>query len=58
MDRNKLSFDSCHVEVLSGVPKTVFEPIARSAQIVNQSRVDINTTSKWTKMSFHLTHVT
>jgi nucleoside diphosphate kinase len=36
----------------------ISEPIARSVQIMHQSCVQINTISKCTKMSFHLTHVT
>jgi hypothetical protein len=47
-----------HLGVLSGAPKMIFEPIARSAQIVYLSCVKINSISKWTKTSFHLTHIT
>jgi hypothetical protein len=40
------------------VPKMIFEPIAHLTQIVHQSCVEINTISKRTKMSLHLTYVT
>jgi hypothetical protein len=47
-----------HQEFPPGMPKTIPEPIARSVQIMHQSCVEINTISKWTNMSFHLTHIT
>jgi hypothetical protein len=55
---NELSLDPRHVGVPSGVPKTNSKPIARSTQTVHLSRVEINSISKQTKMSFHLTHIT
>jgi hypothetical protein len=58
MDINELPHDPRHLEVPSAVPKTIFEPITHSAVTVNPSWVEINTISKWTEMSFHLTHVT
>jgi hypothetical protein len=58
MDRNELPLDKCHPGVPSGVPKMISEPIARSAQTLHLSCMEINTISKWTKTSFHFTHVT
>jgi hypothetical protein len=58
MDRNELSLVPCHLGVPSDPPKTIFEPIARSAQTMHLSCVEINTISKQTEASFHLTHVT
>jgi hypothetical protein len=40
------------------VPETISKPIACSAQTVHYSCEEINTITKWTKMSFHFTHVT
>jgi hypothetical protein len=58
MDRNKLPLDKCHLGVPSGVPKMISESVAHSAQTLHLSCMEINTISKWTKMSFHFTHVT
>jgi hypothetical protein len=44
-----------HLGVPSSVPKMIFEPIARLAQIAHLSCVDINTISKKTKLSFYVT---
>jgi hypothetical protein len=55
MDQNELSLDPSHLGVPSGVSKMISEPIARSAQTVHQPCLEINTISKRTKMSFHLT---
>jgi hypothetical protein len=41
-----------------GASKTIFEPMAHSAQTVHLSYVKISTISKQTKMSFHLSLVT
>jgi hypothetical protein len=38
--------------------KMIFEPIAHLVQTVHLSYVKINTISKWTQTSFHMTHVT
>jgi hypothetical protein len=57
MDQNELPFDPRHLGVPSRMPKMIFMPIACSAQTMHQSCVEINTISKWTKMSFHLTHI-
>jgi hypothetical protein len=54
-DQRELSLDPHHLQVPSGVTKTIFKPIACSVQTMHQSCVEINTISKWTKMNFHLT---
>ena len=41
-----------------GASKTISEPMARLAQTVHLSCTDTNTVSKWTKIRFHMTHVT
>jgi hypothetical protein len=43
--------------VPSGVHKAILEPRVHLAQTVHLSCVKINTITKWTKASFHLTHV-
>jgi hypothetical protein len=58
MDRNEFPLDPCHVGVPSVAPKMISEPMVRSVQTVYLSCVKISTTSKRTKTSFHLTHVT
>jgi hypothetical protein len=58
MNRNKLSLEPRHLGVPSGVSKKTYEPMVRFVQTVHQSCTDTITVSKWTKMSFHLTHVT
>jgi hypothetical protein len=57
MDQNELPLDQCHLGVPSGVPKMIFEPIARLAQTVHLFGAEINTFSKQTKASFHLTYI-
>jgi len=57
-DSKSLPLDPRNLGVPSGASKTIFELIARSAQTLHLSCVDTNTVSKWTKMSFHLIHVT
>jgi hypothetical protein len=41
-----------------GVPKMISEPMVRSSQIVHLGCGKINTISKWTETSLHLTNVT
>jgi hypothetical protein len=53
-----LPLDPHQLEVPSSAPKTIFEPIARSAQTVPLSCIEINTVSNQTEASFHFTHVT
>jgi hypothetical protein len=38
------------------VPKMIMMPKVYSAQTIHLSCVEINTISKWTETSFHLTH--
>jgi hypothetical protein len=40
------------------MPKMIFEPIARLAQTMHLSFVEIGIVSKDTEASFHLTHIT
>jgi hypothetical protein len=47
-----------HLGVPSGVYKMISEPMVRLAQTVQLSCTDTNTVSKWTKMRFHMTHIT
>jgi hypothetical protein len=58
MDWNDLPFHPRQLRVPSGAPKTTAMPMVYSAQTMHLSCVEINTISKWTKMIFHLTHVT
>jgi hypothetical protein len=58
MDRSVLPLDPRHLEVLAGVPKMISEPIARLAQTVPLSCINISTISKQTETSFYLTQVT
>jgi hypothetical protein len=58
MEQNELPLDPHHLGVPTGVPKMIFERIARSAQTVHQYCVKINIISKQTKMSFFFTLVT
>jgi hypothetical protein len=58
MDRNELPLDRHHLRVTLGVPKMISMPMVHSTQTVHPSSAEISTISKWTKTSFHLTHVT
>jgi hypothetical protein len=58
MDQNELPLDPRYLGVPLGAPEMVSMPVVHSAQTVYQSCVEINTISKWTKMSFLLTNVT
>jgi hypothetical protein len=53
MDRNELPLDPRHLGVQSGAYKMIYEPMVHLAQTMYISCVEINTISKWTKMSFH-----
>jgi hypothetical protein len=50
----KFHKDPRHLEVPSGVSRTISEPTVRSAQTINPSCVKISTISKQTESSFHL----
>jgi hypothetical protein len=58
MGQNELPFDSHHLEGPSSVAKKISMPMEYLAQTVHLSDVEINTVSKQTKASFHLTYVT
>jgi hypothetical protein len=58
MEQNELSLDTRHLGVPSGVSTMISMPVEHSAQTVHLSCAEINTISKRTEMSFHLTHVT
>jgi hypothetical protein len=58
MDWNELPLNTRQLELPSGVPTMISLPMVHSAQTVDLSSADINTISKRTETSFHLTHVT
>jgi hypothetical protein len=58
MDRNELPLDTRHLGVSSDVPKMIFMLMVHYEQTVHLSYAKINTISKWTEMSFHLTYAT
>jgi hypothetical protein len=55
---NRAPPDPHHLGATSGASKTIYEPMVRYAQTVHLSCTDTNTISKWTKMRFHMAHVT
>jgi hypothetical protein len=57
MDRNEIPHDPRHLGFPSGASKTISEPMVCSVQTVQLSCVKVNTISKWTKTSFHLSLV-
>jgi hypothetical protein len=58
MDQNELPFDPCHLGGLLGAAKKIPMDVVHSAQTVHQSGAEINSVSKQTEASFHLTPVT
>jgi hypothetical protein len=58
MERNELPLDPRHVGVSSGASKKIFQPMLYSAQTMHLSYAKINTVSRQTKTSLHLTHIT
>ena len=54
IDQNEVPHDPRHLEVPSSASRMISEPLECSAQTVNLSCIKINTISKWTKTSFHL----
>jgi hypothetical protein len=58
MAQNEFPLDPRHIGVQSVAPKMISEPTVHSAQTAHLSCVKIHTISKWTKTSFHFTHVT
>jgi hypothetical protein len=57
MDRNELSLDPRHVGVPLGASKKISEPMECSTQTVHLSCTEINTITKKTETSFHLTNI-
>jgi hypothetical protein len=59
---SKMIFELPLVPRLLGVPsavsKTISKPLVYLLQTVHLSCTDNDTISKWTKMRFHMTHVT
>jgi hypothetical protein len=55
---NKLPLEPHHLGVPSGMSKTFFEPMVRSAQTMHLSCVKVSTISIWTEMTFQLSLVT
>jgi hypothetical protein len=58
MDWNDIPHDQCHLGDPSGVSVMISEPMVRSVQTVHLSCITINTITKQTKMSIHLSLVT
>jgi hypothetical protein len=57
-NRNELPLDQRHQEVPSRVPVKISMPVVHLAQTVHLSCVEINTISKRSETSVHLTNVT
>jgi hypothetical protein len=57
-DRTELLVEPRHIGVPSSVSKTISMPMICLVKTVHLSCTNINTVSKWTKMRFHMTHVT
>jgi hypothetical protein len=57
-DQNKHPLEPRHLGVPSSASKMIFEPMVRSMQTVQQSRIKISTVSKQTKTCIHLSLVT
>jgi hypothetical protein len=58
MDQGKFPLGTRQVGVTSDVPKMISEPMARSAQTVHLSYIEVNTISKQTETIFHLIYAT
>jgi hypothetical protein len=58
MEQNELPFDLRHLGGPSGEDKKIPLPMVHLEQTMHLSCAEINTISKQTKASFHLTHVT
>jgi hypothetical protein len=56
--KNELPFDPRHLGGPSGAAKKIFMPVVHLAQTVHLFGAEINTFSKQTEASFHLTYVT
>jgi hypothetical protein len=58
MNQNELPLDPRHVGVSLGVSKMISKPMVHLTQTMHLSYAEINTMSKQSKTSFHLTHIT
>jgi hypothetical protein len=58
MDQNEIPFDLDHLGGPSSAAKKIFVPLVYLGQSVHLFDAEINTVSKQTEVSFHLTHVT
>jgi hypothetical protein len=58
MDQNELQFDPRHLGGPLGAAKKIPMDVVHLAQTVHQSGVEINSVSKQTEASFHLTPIT
>jgi hypothetical protein len=58
MNQNEFRVDPHHVGLPSVAPKMISKPIVHSAQTMHLSCVEINTISKQSQTSFHLTYNT
>jgi hypothetical protein len=58
MDRNERPLDRRHLEVPSVVPEKISLPVVHPTQTMHRSCVEINTISKRSETSFHLTNIT
>jgi hypothetical protein len=58
MEQSEIPQDPHHLEVPSGVSKTISEPLVHSAQTMHLSCIKISCISKQTKTSLHLSLVT
>jgi hypothetical protein len=58
MVQNEIPHETCHLVVLSGVSKMIFEPMVCLAKTVHLSCIKISTISKRTETTIHLSLVT
>jgi hypothetical protein len=57
-DQNEHPLEPRHLGVPSGGSKRIPKPMVPLAQTIHLYCTDTNIVSKWTKMRFHMTHVT
>jgi hypothetical protein len=55
---NELPLEPRHLRVPSGASKTISDPMVHLMEAVHLSCTNANTTSKWTEMTFDMTHIT
>jgi hypothetical protein len=58
MDRTEHPLEPRHLGVPSSAFKTISTPMVRSVETMLLSCTNTNTVSKWTKIRFHMTHIT